>query len=388
MVGCWLARLTPVFAVLTASFAQIASAQPAPPSQASALASAFDPAAAQKDATAAMERERVPGAQIVAIARDGIVWSTALGQADLERHRPMTSDTLVQVGSVTKVFTATLIADLVAQDRLAWTDTLGKIFPGIAMRPEVARISISDLASHTSRLPKDPPNRVDVDGTWRPYTRQELYAALADPSLKLVKPDWNYSNFGFAILGHVIEKVTGKSYEEVLRERILTPLGMSSTFIALTPQQERLLAVHYWPEDKPLKPRPRWKFGEIAGFGGIASTASDLAKFLAYQMNPRAYPQILNADATVGMRAIRFMFPDWSVGFARPWIEHRQKDGTLIIEHAGEVDGQSAMIMFSPSDQIGVAVTANLGQDGAESVAKAVFPHLLAAARSRTKKES
>lgn len=385
MLGYWLVRLAPLFAVLTASSAQIAFAQSAPPSQASALASSFDAAAAQKDAVAAMERERVPGAQIVAIARDGIIRSSAIGQADLERAKPMTPDTLVQIGSVTKVFTATMIADLVAQDRLAWTDTLGKIFPDIAMRPEIGRISLADLASHTSRLPKDPPNRVDVDGTWRPYTKKELRAALADPSLKLVKQDWSYSNFGFAILGHVIEQVTGKAYERVLRERILEPLGMSSTTIALTPRQEALLAVHYWPEDNPLKPRPRWRFGDIAGFGGIASTASDLAKFLAYQMNPRAYPQVLNADATLGMRTVRIMFPDWSVGFARPWIEHRNKDDTLIIEHAGEVDGHSAIIMFSPADGVGVAVTANLGQDGAESVAKAVFPHALAAARATKK---
>lgn len=382
MVGYWLARIALSFAVITAvtvpSLAQRAA-------QASALAAKFDAAAAADEIREVMQRERVPGAQVVVIARDGEVWRMTAGLADVENKRPMTGETRVQIGSVTKVFTASLVADLVAQDKLTWTDTLGRIFPNVAMRPEVARISIADLISHTSRLPKDPPNRVDVDGTWRPYTRAELYAALNDPALKLVKPDWNYSNFGFAILGNVVETVAGKPYEEVLRERILLPLGMTSTSIALTPAQESSLAVHYWPEDNPLKPRPRWRFGDIAGFGGITSTADDLAKFLAYQMSPRGQPHVLNADAIIGMRMVRFLFPDWSVGFARPWIERRDGDGTVIIEHAGEVDGQSAKIMFSPTLGVGVAVTANLGQDGAEKIANAVFKRAAALARAQPK---
>jgi CubicO group peptidase (beta-lactamase class C family) len=383
MVDYWLARIALSCAALSVAF--IASAQAAPPARTSALAQSFDAAAAEKDARAAMARDRVPGTQVVAVARDGIIWSTTLGEAEAESHRAMTPQTLVQIGSVTKVFTASLIADLVSEKKIAWTDTLGKIFPDVRMQPDIAAISVADLASHTSRLPKDPPNRVDVAGTWRPYTRAELYAALGDPSLKLVEADWNYSNFGFAILGHVIEKAMGKPYQAVLRERILDPLGMDSTTIALTPQQEAALAVHYWPEDNPLKPRPRWKFGDIAGFGGITSTASDLATFLAYHMDPRAYPQVLNPDATIAMRTVRLMFPNWKIGVGRPWLERREDDGTLIIEHAGEVDGHSAIIMFSPKDGVGVAATANLGQDGAESLAKAVFPHLLAAARAQAK---
>lgn len=385
MVDCWLARVALSFAALSANFGQIASAQTAPTSQTSSLTSSFDAVAARTDVQAAMKRERIPGVQVVAIAKDGQIWRTVEGLADIERKRPMTDTTRLQIGSVTKAFTASLIADLVAAKKLAWTDTLGKILPDIRMQPDIAAISLADLVSHTSRLPKDPPNRVDVDGTWRPYTRTELYAALSDPSLKLVEQDWNYSNFGFAVLGHVVERATGKAYEQALRERIFEPLGMTSTSIALTPQQEATLAIHYWPEDTPLKARPRWKFGEIAGFGGITSTADDLAKFLAYHLNPRAFPNVLDPRATIGMRAARFMFPDWQVGFARPWIEHREKDGALVIEHGGEVDGHSAMIMFAPSLGVGVAVTANLGQDGAESVAKPVFARALAAARAQPK---
>ena len=385
MMNGWLARAALSIAAMAAFPGHAAWAQATPTAQRSNLAKAFDGAAANAELQAAMTRERIPGFQAVVIAKDGEIWRAADGLADIERKRPMTADTRIQIGSVTKTFTASLVADLVAAGKLRWSDTLGRIFPDIQMQPDIAAISLADLASHTSRLSKDPPNRVDVDGTWRPYTQAELHAALRDPSLKLVDQDWNYSNFGFAILGHVVERAAGKPYEQVLRERILGPLAMTSTSVAIPPDQEILLAVHYWPEDKPVKPRPRWRFGDIAGFGGLTSTADDLAKFLAYQLNPRAYPNILDPRATISMRAARFMFPDWSVGFGRPWIERREKDGTLIIEHGGEVDGHSAMIMFAPALGVGVVVTANLGQDGAEAIAKPLFARALAAAHAQPK---
>ena len=380
MVNRWRARLA--LSLALAGLAHASSAQPA--AGASALAARFDSAAARDEVRAIMGAKRIPGVQIVVLAVDGELWRAAEGLADIERKRPMTFDTRVQIGSVTKVFTASLVAALVAEKRLFWSDTLGKHFPDLKMQPEVAAISLADLASHTSRLPKDPPNRVDVDGTWRPYARAELYAALGDQSLKLVEPEWNYSNFGFAILGHVVEKAAGRPYEQVLRERILDPLTMSSTSIALTPGQEQALAVHYWPEDNPLQPRPRWRFGQIAGFGGITSTADDLAKFVAYQLKPRDFPNVLNPGATMGMRTARIMFPDWKVGFGRPWFERRDTDGTLIIQHGGEVDGHSAVIMLAPALGVGIAVTANLGQDGAESIAKAVFARARTAARAKS----
>ncbi len=385
MVNCWLARIALLIAAVAASFGHIAWAQPTPASQPSRLAKSFDEAAARAELKAAMKRERIPGFQAVVMAKDGEVWRAADGLADIERKRPMTAHTRIQIGSVTKAFTASLVADLVASGKLHWSDTLGKLFPDIRMNSDIAAISLADLASHTSRLPKDPPNRVDVDGTWRSYTRAELYAALRDPSLKLVEQDWNYSNFGFAILGHVVERAAGKPYELVLRERILNPLAMTSTSVEISPEQEAALAVHYWPEDKPVRARPRWRFGDIAGFGGITSTADDIAKFLAYQLNPRAFPSVLDPRATIAMRATRFMFPDWSVGFGRPWIERREDDGTLVIEHGGEVDGHSAMIMFAPSLGVGVVATANLGQDGAEAIAKPLFARALAAARAQPK---
>jgi D-alanyl-D-alanine-carboxypeptidase/D-alanyl-D-alanine-endopeptidase len=360
-----------------------APAQPRGATPAAAIdPAAFDATAAERDSLAVMARGRIPGAQAVVVSTEGVVWRRTFGLADREAGLPMTFDTLVQAGSVTKVFTASILADMVSRGELSWSDTLAQVLPGVPMRKDVGTISLAELVSHTGGLPANPPNRIDVDGVWRPYSKAELYAALNDNSFA-VGGDWNYSNFGFAILGHVIEMISGKNYETVLRERIFGPLGMRHTQIVIAARDEAKLAIHYWPEDTPLRPRPRWRFGEIAGFGGITTNADDLAIFLRYQMNPAGWPTVLNARAVAGLRTIRILFPDWRVGVGRPWFERRDADGTVTVEHGGEVDGHSAMMMFSPAQGVGVAVLANMGQSAAEDIARPLLSRAVAAARAR-----
>ena len=347
------------------------------------LTSSFDPDEAKRDVLAIMTRRRIPGAQVVVVTPGEVIWREAFGLADLETRQPMTFNTPLQVGSITKVFTATILADMVAKDEIAWSDTLGELLPGVAIRSEVSQMTVGEIASHTARLPLNPPNRVDVGGTWRPYSRAELYAALADQKFSLVTQGWNYSNFGFAILGHVIEISTGKSYGTVLQDRVLKPLQMDESQMAVSAAGESGLATHYWPEDKPLRARPPWVFGEVAAFGGLTSTADDIAKFLQYQMKPAAQPSVLDAEAIFDMRTVRAILPDWRLAVGRPWFERRAADGTLTIEHGGEVDGHSAIIIFSPSRSVGVVVLANIGQTGAEEIALPVLSRALAAARLR-----
>src|SRR5690606_19162678 len=154
-------------------------------------------------------------------------------------------------------------------------------------------------------LPGNPPNRVDIEGVMQPYSVAQLHASLSDPSFTLQAYGRNYSNWGFAILGHIVERAAGESFEDVLDARIFAPLGMRDSGIALTDNDERRLAVHYWPEDASPVPRPRWVFGEVAAFGGITSTASDLAKFLAYQIHPDRRPDILDAAEVLSLRDVR-----------------------------------------------------------------------------------
>lgn len=336
------------------------------------------------DIEAVMAETDVPGAQVAIVLPNGGTWHRSFGVRDIASRGSMRDDTLVQAGSVTKVFTASLLADLVANGDLRWSDTIAEHLPGILMRADVAAITIDALATHTSGLPGNPPNRVDIDGIMQPYSVDQLYAALSDPSFTLEAHGRNYSNWGFAILGHIVEKVTGESFEEVLKARIFDPLEMKDSSIALSDKDEQRLAVHYWPEDAPHVPRPRWVFGEVAAFGGITSTASDLAKFLSYQIRPDGRPDILDPAEALSLRDIRVLLPNWNAGGGRSWLVVRDRgDGSITIEHSGEVDGHSSYIGFSPATGIGVAVTANLGGPSARRIALPVLARVNGLARAR-----
>jgi CubicO group peptidase (beta-lactamase class C family) len=338
-------------------------------------------AAILTDVAAVIADRNIPGAQVAIVMPDGAILERSFGVRDLASSAPMTSDTLVQVGSVTKIFTASLVADLVAQGTVKWSDSLAQRLPGVVIRPDLAGITLDELVTHTARLPANPPNRVDVEGIMQPYSAAQLYASLSDPAVKRVQPGRTYSNWGYALLGHVVEKATGKRFEEVLNERIFGPLGMANSKIALSAADERRLAVHYWPEDTPPVPRPRWVFGEVAGFGGITSTAGDLAKFLRYQIRPEGRADVLDADGIQSLRAVRTLGSSWQAGGGRGWLVVRDADGTITIEHSGEVDGHSSYIGFSPDSGVGVAVAANLGGSTAREIALPLLTRAVVQAR-------
>lgn len=338
-------------------------------------------AAISADVVAVMADRNIPGAQVAIVMPDGAIWERSFGVRDLASSAPMTADTLIQVGSVTKIFTASLIADLVADGAVKWSDSIAERLPGVAIRSDLAGITLDDLLTHTARLPANPPNRVDVDGIMQPYSIAQLYASLSDPAVKLVQPGRTYSNWGYALLGHVVEKAAGKPFEEALSERIFGPLGMANSKIALSAADERRLAVHYWPEDKPLVPRPRWIFGEVAGFGGITSTAGDLAKFLRYQILPEGRTDVLDAAGIQSLRAVRALGSSWQAGGGRGWLVVRDPDGTITIEHSGEVDGHSSYIGFSADNGVGVAVAANLGGSSAREIALPILTRAVVQAR-------
>lgn len=355
-------------------------AEPLAAAQADVTAAARD-AAIAADVTAVMAERDIPGAQVAIVMPDGAIWERSFGLRDLASSSPMTSDTLIQVGSVTKIFTASLIADLVAERSIEWSDSLVERLPGVMIRPDFADITLDELATHAARLPANPPNRVDVDGVMQPYSVAALYASLSDPGVRRVEPGRNYSNWGYALLGHVVEKAAGQRFEDVLRERIFEPLGMSHSKIDLSPADERRLAVHYWPEDEPRIPRRRWVFGEVAGFGGITSTAGDLAKFLRYQIKPKGREDVLDAAGMQSLRAVRTLGSSWQAGGGRGWLIIRDADGTITLEHSGEVDGHSSYIGFSPDTYVGVAVAANLGGSSAREIALPLLARIVAQAR-------
>src|SRR5687767_12715314 len=147
-------------------------------------------------------------------------------------------DTLFEIGSITKVFTSLLLADMIQKGEVALTDPVAKYLPETVRMPERGgkKITLEHLATHTSSLPRLPANMFPRDpaNPYADYTTGQLYEFLSSTELmRDIGEKYEYSNLGVGLLGHALARRAGMSYETLVRMRILEPLGMKSTTISL-----------------------------------------------------------------------------------------------------------------------------------------------------------
>jgi len=208
-------------------------------------------------------------------------------------RRQVDGDTLFEIGSNGKVFTSLLLSDMARRGEVRLDDPVAKYLPdGVTMPERGGRsITLVDLATHTSGLPRMPANFAPKDrhNPYADYTVEQLYGFLSSHTLtRDIGAQYDYSNVGVGLLGHVLARRRGTTYEDLVRDRITAPLGMRDTAITLSPDLKKRLA-HGHDEDG--RPVPNWDLKEAtAGAGGLRSTANDLLKFLAvvlgYQDSP------------------------------------------------------------------------------------------------------
>ncbi len=260
------------------------------------LAALASPAFAQSDATgdgpsseymrALLEDHAGPGADslgyVAGISDAGGHRLVAVGQSGAADGRALDGDSVFEIGSITKVFTALLMADMVQRGEVALDDPVAKFLPPEG-RPRAYQdkpITLLDLATHTSGLPRSPENMnpVDAMNPYADYTVAQLYAFLSGFSPQVAPgTSYAYSNLGFGLLGHALALRAGRPYEELVVSRICAPLGLDDTRITLTPSmRQRLTPGH----DPGFDPVPAWGIPTLAGAGALRSTANDLLRFL------------------------------------------------------------------------------------------------------------
>lgn len=187
---------------------------------------------------------------------------------------------LFEIGSISKVFTGVLLAQAVERGELSLDDTLGKRLAGQVefASDKVAAITLRQLITHTSCLPRLPPDLHvggDMADPYRHYDRARLWKALAALQLETAPPcEASYSNLGVGLLGEVISVRYGRSWETLVRERITAPLGMRDTIVALGDKAPRLA-----PGFSGDRAASTWDLNALVGAGGLRSTPADMLLF-------------------------------------------------------------------------------------------------------------
>ena len=299
------------------------------------------------------------GIAVGILTADGARYITH-GVADKTTRLEVGQDTLFEVGSLTKVFTALLLADAIERGEMKLDDPIAQYLPKKVTVPDYdgKSITLVDLATHTSGLPPNPANldAPGIAGGYARYTTEQLYEYLSD--LKLTRApgtQWEYSNTGMGLLAHILSLHAGVSYEELLRTRILKPLGMNSTTIALSKEQQQRMATGY---DADLNPVGLTDFGGLVGAGGIRATAADMLRFAAAELGFTDHP--LKA-AMARMRSITRPGPAPAMVQHLGWREIRAGEGILF--HNGGSAGFRAALAIRPETQTAVVALANAVQD-------------------------
>jgi CubicO group peptidase (beta-lactamase class C family) len=211
-----------------------------------------------------------------------------------------------------------------------------------------------------------------------PYSRAELYDGLRRTQLE-AEPGtrWSYSNLGYAILGEAIGRASQTTYEALLREQILVPLGMTSTGITVPSADEARFPSGYWPEDATAIARPRWITGEVASFGGVFASARDLARFLIAQTATSSGSALSTAVRSVlhTPAADVTVAPGRAIGLG--WFIESMPGGIRVIGGGGEIDSFSGAVAFLARPRAGIVVLTNKGGDSGEVLMRAVMMRAL-----------
>jgi len=318
-----------------------------------------------------MKDQKAVGFAVAVVQKDKIIYAKGFGYRDLEKKLPVTPNTLFAIGSCTKAFTASLLGILNNDGKVNFDKSPIDYLPELRFYNKEMddEIKVNDLMTHRTGLPRH-------DYSWylfRSSSRDSLMKRIKymEPTAG-VRQIFQYNNFMFLLQGMIAEKITGKSWEENIKEKIFTPLGMNtSNFSVHTMEKSNDASLGYAVvKDSIIKKLDYYEIDAMGPAGSINSSVNDMAKWVITWIHGGKYngKEILPApyvsQAMSSQMVAASGFPDKEIpdeqfnnyGFGWFLTSYR---GHYRVEHGGNIDGFSASTSFFPTDSIGIIVLTN-----------------------------
>ena len=300
----------------------------------------------------------IPGVGIALVADNKLIFTGGLGQRDIENKLPVTENTLFAIGSATKSFTGVLTSKLVEQKKLDWDKPIVFYLPNIRFKdPYLTKhVSMKDLLSHTTGV-----GRYDLVWYGSGIPRKDLIKRIRymDSGASL-RGEFGYNNVMFVVAGVVQEKVTGKSWDSLIKSEIFAPLGMNSSYTSYDEFMSHPEKSIGYGSDRQTRV-PHRNIDNIAPAGSITSTPKDMGKWLLMltksgkhgeteflskeQFNYLTTPKLITHPSEFGGYAI-----GWGAGM---------RNGSKIMSHDGGIDGQNSYTYVRPDLGFGIVVMTN-----------------------------
>ena len=324
----------------------------------------------------------VAGFAVAIVEKNKIVYSKGFGYRDYAAKKPVTPNTLFAIGSCTKAFTSSLLGMLEKDGKLSLDKKATEYLPALHFfnNDMNEKITLRDMMTHRTGLPRH-------DYSWY------LFPAASRDSLlqriKYLEPNtgirerWQYNNFMFLTQGMITEKITGKSWEENIKEKIFMPLGMSRSNLSIkNMERDDDVSLGYTlKKDSSIKKLDYFNIDGMGPAGSINSSVTEMAnwvitwinngKFNGKEIIPESYTrEAISAQMAVGGALPEKESPDiYFSNYGLAWFLSSYR-GHYRVEHGGNIDGFSASTSFFPSDSIGIIVLANQNGSAIPSVAR------------------
>lgn len=327
----------------------------------------------------------ITGLAAAVVYRGETLWIRGFGLADTARDVAVTPDTIFRMGSITKIFTSTMLMQLQQVGRLQLDDPVAKYVPAFQVHspfPGTQHVTLRHLASHTAGIPHMPslPPFTDPFAVLAADVRGEMiyptFDQIVDTEIVLEFPPLSriqYSNIGLMLLGNVLACIAGQPYREYVAQHILQPLGMSRSGFNLSPPVLQEMAVGYMgPSYENLipglfntypQPAPITDLGDFAPAGQLYSTVNDMARFIAMHIwdgEADEGTHLLSAGTLREMQAPVLFEDDWRSGRAIGW-QLLQVAGQTVLGHGGADYGYTAYLLIAPAARIGFVCATNDG---------------------------
>ncbi|HEV8538153.1 MAG TPA: serine hydrolase [Bacteroidota bacterium] len=314
----------------------------------------------------------VPGCGVAIVKDDSVIFEKGFGVREIGKPEPVDQNTLFGIASCSKAFTAASIAMLVDEGKIKWDDPVTKYLPDFQLYdPYVTReMQVRDLLCHRSGLTTF---GGDLIWYWTKYDRKEVIRRI-----RYLKPtssfrtQFGYQNIMFLTAGMIIPAVTGKNWEDFVKERIFAPLGManSNTSISSFKPGDDVATPHNEHEGKLRV--VKWMPGDNLGpAGAINSSAHDMAQWMRLQLGRGTYRgnKLFSAGVSrtmwtihtpqqIGEQSARLVPSTHFSGYGLGW-GLRDYEGRMLVDHTGAVDGMTSRILLVPDEKLGVVVLTN-----------------------------
>ncbi|MBK8057320.1 MAG: serine hydrolase [Gemmatimonadetes bacterium] len=325
------------------------------------------------DATVAraMATFKVPGLAVAVVKNDSVIFAKGYGVRALGAPEPVTPHSLFAVGSTSKAFTVAVLQQLEQEGKLKLDDPATQYLPSLQLYdPYVTReLTVRDLVTHRSGLPT-------ANAVWygTPYSREEILRRLRyrKPSASF-RSTWQYQNEMFLAAGQVIAAVDGRSWDDAVKARLFTPLGMraSGTSVRELATMPDVAQPHL-ERDGTVRRIPYRNIDNIAPAGSINSSVHDMAQWIRFQLAKGKWDgrQLLNEAAFDDARRPYMAMPSSPfseltapgaqlVSYGMAWMLYGW-NGRTIVEHSGGIDGMTAEVALVPEERLGLVILANL----------------------------